>query len=210
MRAVFASLWWINSADSTRKQWLCQRKLYSWGQLWVHEGARLEKVLPEKKLELLKSSIERKLNAQRIKLENEITEAEDEADFARTKEQLVEQLEEIRLKIEGWPTIAICLYINGRHGPDLYARHVKTSTDTRSQLLTTNEFLNPPPVPSTLRRPFMQPEPIIHRRDVERFPVTPVRPRESLPYCSDMTPSPLGDLTTERGPRNLRTILQVF
>ena len=50
------------------------------------EEARLDKILAEKKLELLKNAKERKLREQCLKLDNEIAEAEDEVDLARTKE----------------------------------------------------------------------------------------------------------------------------
>ena len=61
------------------------------------EEVRLDKILAEKKLELLKNTKERKLTEQCLKLDNEIAEAEDEVDLARTKEQLFEQFEEILL-----------------------------------------------------------------------------------------------------------------
>ena len=45
------------------------------------EGAKLERILAEKKLELLKRAKERKLTEDRLRIDNEIAEAKDAADL---------------------------------------------------------------------------------------------------------------------------------
>ena len=57
------------------------------------EGAKLERILTEKKLEQLKGAKARKLKEEQLKLENEIAEAEDAAELARTKDQFFEKPE---------------------------------------------------------------------------------------------------------------------
>ena len=57
------------------------------------EGATLERILTEKKLEQLKRAKARKLKEEQLKLENEIAEAEDAAELARTKDQFFEKPE---------------------------------------------------------------------------------------------------------------------
>ena len=167
------------------------------------KGARLDKILAEKKLELLKNAKERKLREQCLKLDNEIAEAEDEADLARTKEQLFEQFEEILLddldvksKVDKSPPIVT----TDERVPDL-TRNVKTSTEIKPQLPSTDGFRDPPPVPSSLRNPFTERKPFtntMYGRREERHPVTPVRLRESfLPYHYDLSPSPLSEVDRE-------------
>ena len=56
------------------------------------EGARIERILAEKKLVQLKRAKQRKLKEQELKLENEIAEAQDFMELATTKDQLYEEL----------------------------------------------------------------------------------------------------------------------
>ena len=167
------------------------------------EEARLDKILAEKKLELFKNAKERKLREQCLKLDNEIAEAEDEVDLARTKEQLFEQFEEILLddldvksKVDKSPPIVT----TDERVPDL-TRNVKASTEIKPQLPSTDGFRDPPPVPSSLRNPFTERKPFtnaMYGRRAERHPVTPVRLWESfLPYHYDLSPSPLSEVNRE-------------
>ena len=162
-----------------------------------HEGAKLDKILAEKKLELLRNAKERKLKEQRLKLDNEIAEAEDEVELARIKENLFEQFEEVLLDdLDGKskagklpPIISI-----DKGTPD-FARNVKVSTETKSHLPTSDGFLNPPPVPSSIRNSFTEQRLFSNTMygRKEEHPVTPVRHRGSfLPYPYDLSPSPLG------------------
>ncbi|CAB4033586.1 Hypothetical predicted protein [Paramuricea clavata] len=156
------------------------------------KGAKLEKILAEKKLELLKNAKDKKLREQCLKLDNEIAEAEDEAALARTKEQLFEQFEETLLddldqksKVDKSPPIVERVL-------DL-TRNVKTSTEIKPHLPSTDGFRDPPTAPSSLRNPFTERKPFtntMYGRKEERHPVTPVRLRESfLPYHYDLSPS---------------------
>ena len=60
----------------------------------AHEKARLQKVLSEKKVEQLKRAKARRLTEEQLKLENQIAEAEDTVELAKTKVQFYEQLED--------------------------------------------------------------------------------------------------------------------
>ena len=60
----------------------------------AHEKARLQKVLSEKKVEQLKRAKARRLTKEQLKLENQIAEAEDTVELAKTKVQFYEQLED--------------------------------------------------------------------------------------------------------------------
>ena len=170
------------------------------------EKAKLDKILAEMKLELLKKAKERKLKEQCLKLDNEIAEAEDEVDLARTKEQLFEQFEEILLddldvksKVDKSPPIVT----TDERVPDL-TRNVKTSTEIKPQLPRTDGFRDSPPVPSSLRNPFTERKPFtnaMYGRRAERQPVTPIRLRKSfLPYHYDLSPSPLSEVNRETSP----------
>jgi hypothetical protein len=167
------------------------------------EEARLDKILAKKKLELLKNAKERKLREHCLKLDNEFAEAEDEADLARTKEQLFEQFEEILLevldvksKVDKSPPIVM-----SDEGVTDLKRNVKTSTALKPQLPSADGFRDPPPILSTLRNPLIKRKPFtntMYGREEERHPVTPVRLRESfLPYHYDLSPSPLSGVDRE-------------
>ena len=138
-----------------------------------------------------------------MKIDNEIAEAEDEVDLARTKEQLFEQFEEILLddldvksKVDKSPSIVT----TDERVPDL-TRNVKTSTEIKPQLPNTDGFRDPPPVPSSLRNSFTERKPFtnaMYGRRAERHPVTPITLRESfLPYHYDLSPSPLSEVNHE-------------
>ena len=60
----------------------------------AHEKARLQKVLSEKKVEQLKRAKARRLKEEQLKLENQIAEAEDAVELAKTKVQFYEELED--------------------------------------------------------------------------------------------------------------------
>ena len=60
----------------------------------AHEKARLQKVLSEKRVEQLKRDKARRLKEQQLKLENQIAEAEDAVELAKTKVQFYEELED--------------------------------------------------------------------------------------------------------------------
>ena len=60
----------------------------------AHEKARLHKVLSEKRVEQLKGDKARRLKEQQLKLENQIAEAEDAVELAKTKVQFYEELED--------------------------------------------------------------------------------------------------------------------
>ena len=60
----------------------------------AHEKARLQKVLSAKKVEQLKRAKARRLKEEQLKLENQIPEAEDAVEFAKTKVQFYEELED--------------------------------------------------------------------------------------------------------------------
>ena len=53
----------------------------------AHEKARLQKVLTEKKVEQLKRAKARRLKEEQLKLENQIAEAEDAVELAKSKVQ---------------------------------------------------------------------------------------------------------------------------
>lgn len=98
--------------------------------------------MAEKKLELLKNARERKLKEQRLKLDNEIAEAEDEAELARTKEKLFEQFEEVILddldvksKAGKLPPI-----VSIDEGTPEFARNVNISTEIKSHLPSSDGF----------------------------------------------------------------------
>ena len=61
----------------------------------AHEKARLQKVLSEKKVEQLKRTKARRLKEEQLKLENQIAEAEDAVELAKTKVQFYEELEDL-------------------------------------------------------------------------------------------------------------------
>ena len=61
----------------------------------AHEKARLQKVLSEKKVEQLKRTKARRLKEEELKLENQIAEAEDAVELAKTKVQFYEELEDL-------------------------------------------------------------------------------------------------------------------
>ena len=56
--------------------------------------AKLQKILSEKKLEQLKRAKERRLREEQLKLDNQIAEAEDEVELAKTKVQFYEDFED--------------------------------------------------------------------------------------------------------------------
>ena len=60
----------------------------------AHEKARLQKVLSEKKVEQLKRAKARRLKEEQLKLENQIAEAEDAVELAKTKVKFYEELED--------------------------------------------------------------------------------------------------------------------
>ena len=60
----------------------------------AHENARLQKVLSEKKVEQLKRGKARRLKEEQLKLENQIAEAEDAVELAKTNVQFYEGLED--------------------------------------------------------------------------------------------------------------------
>ena len=60
----------------------------------AHEKAKLQKVLSEKRVEQLKRDKARRLKEQQLKLENQIAEAEDAVELAKTKVQFYEELED--------------------------------------------------------------------------------------------------------------------
>ena len=60
----------------------------------AHEKARLQKVLSEKKVEQLKRAKARRLKEEQLKLENQIAEAEDAVELAKTEVQFYEELED--------------------------------------------------------------------------------------------------------------------
>ena len=60
----------------------------------AHEKARLQKVLSEKKVKQLKRAKARRLKEEQLKLENQIAEAEDAVELAKTKVQFYEELED--------------------------------------------------------------------------------------------------------------------
>ena len=60
----------------------------------AHEKARLQKVLSAKKVEQLKRAKARRLKEEQLKLEIQIAEAEDAVEFAKTKVQFYEELED--------------------------------------------------------------------------------------------------------------------
>ena len=60
----------------------------------AHEKARLQKVLSEKRVEQLKRAKARRLKEEQLKLENQIAEAEDAVELAKTKVQFYEELED--------------------------------------------------------------------------------------------------------------------
>ena len=60
----------------------------------VAQDAKLQKILSEKKLEQLKRVKERRLKEEQLRLDNQIAEAEDVAELAKTKVQFYEELED--------------------------------------------------------------------------------------------------------------------
>ena len=60
----------------------------------AHEKAMLQKVLSEKKVEQLKRAKARRLKEEQSKLENQIAQAEDAVELAKTKVQFYEELED--------------------------------------------------------------------------------------------------------------------
>lgn len=58
----------------------------------AQEDAKLQKIPSEKKMEQLKSARERRLKVERLKLDNQIAEAEDVVELAKTKVQFYEEL----------------------------------------------------------------------------------------------------------------------
>ena len=60
----------------------------------AQEDAKLQKILSEKKLEQLKRAKERRLKEEQLRLDNQIAEAEDVVELAKTKVQFYEELED--------------------------------------------------------------------------------------------------------------------
>ena len=60
----------------------------------AYEKARLQKVVSEKKVEQLKRAKARRLKEEQLKLENQIAEAEDAVELAKTKLKFYEELED--------------------------------------------------------------------------------------------------------------------
>ena len=60
----------------------------------AQEDAKLRKILSEKKLEQLKRAKERRLNEEQLRLDNQIAEAEDVVELAKTKVQFYEELKD--------------------------------------------------------------------------------------------------------------------
>ena len=58
----------------------------------AHKNARLQKVFSEKRVEQLKRAKARRLKEEQLKLENQIAEAEDAVELAKTKVQFYEEL----------------------------------------------------------------------------------------------------------------------
>ena len=60
----------------------------------AQEDSKLQKILSEKKLEQLKRAKERRLKEEQLRLDNQIAEAEDVVELAKTKVQFYEELED--------------------------------------------------------------------------------------------------------------------
>ena len=68
--------------------------MFSGSSAVTHENARLQKVVSKKKVEQLKRAKARRLMEEQLKLENQIAEAEDAVELAKTKVQFYEELED--------------------------------------------------------------------------------------------------------------------
>ena len=64
--------------------------MFSGSSAVTHENARLQKVVSKKKVEQLKRAKARRLMEEQLKLENQIAEAEDAVELAKTKVQFYE------------------------------------------------------------------------------------------------------------------------